>query len=345
MEWLIGLFILWLFVSLSGKRPPKSETDRKSKRSEEIDSEVRRLSEKAEEKYSEARRQFEEALKTHDNKRINPSSKTPRKSLNQVRTEVKSPGHTSPQTPNLDQVPSKQKPNSRKNSREHEIRKIVETRQIQYLLHFTRVENIPTILRHGLVGRKSIAEKNIRSRFNDDYRFDWLPDAICTSISFPNYQLFYRFQNLNPEVDWAVLKLDCSLLWKKRCVFCVSNAATARNAALPIETRMQPHALNAMFADFPPPRTRNNLRLPDSFPTDPQAEVLILDPVGTGYIHSIHLNEKQKIIDQLRVVECTKSFIDPKQIFYGSHFFRPREDYSHWTKYRPSSAEDLNIPF
>lgn len=89
-----------------------------------------------------------------------------------------------------------------------QIQNFVESRGIKSLLHFTKVTNVPGILKHGLLGRVSIASRNLNAVFNDQYRHDHAPDAVCASISFPNYKMFYSLQQKNLEEDWVVLRLS-----------------------------------------------------------------------------------------------------------------------------------------
>ena len=43
--------------------------------------------------------------------------------------------------------------------------------------------------------------------FNDPNRLDKHPEAICLSIGFPNYKMFYRYRSKNPS-QWVVLLPD-----------------------------------------------------------------------------------------------------------------------------------------
>lgn len=95
-----------------------------------------------------------------------------------------------------------------------EIRKFVESRGITSLLHFTKVANVPGILSHGLLGRKTIARRGLDAEFNDQYRYDNAADAVCASISFPNYKMFYSLQLKNSDEDWVVISLHPKILWK-----------------------------------------------------------------------------------------------------------------------------------
>jgi hypothetical protein len=151
-----------------------------------------------------------------------------------------------------------------------EIRKFVESRGITSLLHFTKVVNVPGILAHGLLGRQTITSRDLKAEFNDQYRYDKTPDAICVSISFPNYKMFYSLQQKNLKVDWAVIKLSPRILWEIPCAYCASNAASSRVTSISLKNRMGLKALKSVFEDTPP-INRASLEIPDEYTTDPQA--------------------------------------------------------------------------
>lgn len=107
------------------------------------------------------------------------------------------------------------------------IENILRERQIQYLCHFTRLENLESILTHGLIPRADLynAEFNpnpslpIHSIFNDRHRIDGKPNANCLSISFPNSSMFYGLRCSNDTAQWAVIVLSARILIDKKCAF------------------------------------------------------------------------------------------------------------------------------
>ncbi len=92
------------------------------------------------------------------------------------------------------------------------MRSIMKQRQIDRLYHFTQAENLENIFRYGIVPRTILDQQGIQSSYNDDYRYDNCEDAVCTSIEFPNYKMFYKLRQDAPEMDWAVLRLDANIL-------------------------------------------------------------------------------------------------------------------------------------
>jgi hypothetical protein len=98
------------------------------------------------------------------------------------------------------------------------IEEYVAARGITLLLHFTQVCNLDSILQRGILPRNMlIGEDGVR--FNDQYRFDGT-DAVCLSISYPNYKMFFRLRQESPDAEWVVLAVRPRALWMLPCAFC-----------------------------------------------------------------------------------------------------------------------------
>ena len=195
-------------------------------------------------------------------------------------------------------------------------------RGITTIIHFTQATNLPNILRYGLLCRKSLEEREINYVFNDRARIDKHTEAICTSISYPNYKMLYKYITNDPLINWAVILLDASLLWKLDCAFCQHNAASNEVTRIPLQERKMFSALELMFNDLP---KRQKLQLPDNYPTNPQAEVLVFEPIPIEYIQEVHLKQNsEELIAELKN-------INPNVIVkYDNKYFNPRFDYEHW---------------
>lgn len=215
---------------------------------------------------------------------------------------------------------------------DYQIKLSVKMREISSLIHFTKIDNVPGILEHGLLGRETIIQKEINSAFNDQYRYDGQTDAVCASISFPNYKMFYGLQKSHPEQDWVILRLDARILWELPCAFSITNAAKKSVTSIPIEERKGIKAFSKMFEDIQPHIKRSNLNIPDNFCTDPQAEVLILEPVSPHYILDINVNDEDSIYDIDRMGEIFEPYLDSFKIQHDKELFTYRQDYEHWQK-------------
>ena len=182
------------------------------------------------------------------------------------------------------------------NNRAAQIRHFCVERGITKLLHFTRIENLRSILREGLLSRETLDSRGQQYCFNDQDRVDDYKNAVCLSISFPNYRMFYsiREEKKGEEVNdayWTVLLLDAEVLWELDCAFCQENASSNRVRHIPLEDRKRPDALRDLFQKEFHNDTkvilRQSLAIPRYFPTNPQAEILMFYRIPPRYINKI----------------------------------------------------------
>lgn len=212
-------------------------------------------------------------------------------------------------------------------NRSTEIQRLCRERDIQTLVHFTRIRNLYSILRNGLIGRNALEQLALDERpvYNDSGRWDGHEEAICLSISFPNYRMFYKYSNDNRS-EWVVLLLDPAVLWELDCVFCHENAASNAVRFISLEERRQVHSFERMFADYGHIR-RINLGIPDNYPTHPQAEVLALEPILPRYITGVHFPN----LDACQRWYNTHQGDYVQKFFYGDTYFVPRKDWPIWS--------------
>jgi hypothetical protein len=156
-------------------------------------------------------------------------------------------------------------------------------RKIPYFVHFTRVENLASILTHGLCPVASLRSKELPYSFNDRHRLEGRLDATSLSIAHPNEKMFYKYRMNEPAQEWAVLIIEPNL-WASRlgscnAAFCRHNAADSRVTGIPLAKRMTAQAFSNMFAPCKdlPSREAQGLECYD--PTDVQAEVLLFGEV------------------------------------------------------------------
>ena len=83
------------------------------------------------------------------------------------------------------------------------LRAFLKERRIDTLIHFTRLENLASILSYGLLSRRAIATdpRVGRVRTNEPELPEAWRDMISLNISFPNYRLFYQMQAMRPWPD------------------------------------------------------------------------------------------------------------------------------------------------
>lgn len=172
-------------------------------------------------------------------------------------------------------------------SRRRAIKRAALKRSIADVIHFTRVESLNSILEFGLVQRDNPGSALLQ--VTDPQRLDGRPDCLSTSISFPNYSMFWAIRiDRFPSVEWCILALRCRIIWNMPCMFFPENAArwgpgTVRSA---FRTR---RAFEAMFSGQRP------ANLPPKYPTHPQAEVQIEKPIKTEEIKAIYFRSQHAL--------------------------------------------------
>lgn len=206
------------------------------------------------------------------------------------------------------------------------IRDFIATRNIPYLVHFTRIENIRSILKNGIAPRASLVSG---FHFNDEMRLDGFPESTSLSISFPNWQMFYRCRcaERNRGANWVVLSLSTETLITHPCLFFPSNAANRRfqdDGHEEFSIRMGLTGLNSMFPDDPP-GVREARGLPDKTTTDPQAEILVFDRVPPEQIGAISLMHSDANTEAL-----IRRQMPTVRLNVGGKLFVPRADYKFW---------------
>lgn len=203
------------------------------------------------------------------------------------------------------------------------LKTAVKDKEIKHLLHFTKIENLDSILRNGLLGRSVLENSGINHVTNDQYRYDKQESAICCSIGHPNYKMFYPLRQQNTEEQWVVLVIKRVVLWSKACAFCTTNAASNSVTAIPLEDRMGFDPFIAMFSEQEHAPIRSVLAIPDRCPTDPQAEVLVLEGIEPKFIMGAMTDTHS------RAKELRAKYPDFR-FEYNRTAFLYRKDWKHW---------------
>ncbi len=218
--------------------------------------------------------------------------------------------------------------------RKRVIKSIAEDRKIDVLCHFTRVENLSGILRDGLLSRTALERSGVSFIPTDMSRQDGYSEAVCLSISFPNYRMFYYkrelFRNCGPvrHSQWVVLLFDVRLLWELECGFCQQNAAAYSERSVSREEMRATPAFARMFSDSDGVSRQElwDLNIPRNYPTNPQAEVLVFDTVPTTYLREVHFHD----IRALESWQHNHSTAVQAKMSYGPTYFLPRKDSELW---------------
>ncbi|WP_179104280.1 DarT ssDNA thymidine ADP-ribosyltransferase family protein [Virgibacillus proomii] len=167
-----------------------------------------------------------------------------------------------------------------------DIKKAAEENGIQFLLHFTRADNLDSIFRYGILSVSKQKSMGFEVKRNDQNRHDYFLNATSTSIHLPNNILLYKYKN-QFNCDWVIIGIKPDIIWEKRCGFCFENAANSKFSKIPLNKRMSVEALNGMFKNINGKPPRDKLNINKSLTTSPQAEVLVFEDIEPSYIWGI----------------------------------------------------------
>lgn len=205
------------------------------------------------------------------------------------------------------------------------LRAKVLERGVPYLVHFTPVANLESILDVGILSRQSLKERS--SVFTDDHRFDGLMGWVSLSIGFPNYKMFYAKRNELPTLGgWVVLILSKACLWDLDCKFIYTNAASFGVRSLTEKKWSTVEAFEKMFE-----AGEYRIGIPDYFTTDPQAEVMVSGHVPRQYIVGIAL---EKAADMPSLGDVGELPVKERP-----ELFRGRRDHEIWRGWSLSESD------
>ena len=112
--------------------------------------------------------------------------------------------------------------------RQDRISNIIKTRNITQLVHFTKKQNINSIIKNGLLNIEELKKRNLEYIYNDPERRDDWNYAISLSITNKNLFLFESFKRRQKLIDsdFVEIKIDPSVIIDNECIFCDTNAAS-----------------------------------------------------------------------------------------------------------------------
>ena len=217
------------------------------------------------------------------------------------------------------------------NERRSAYRYLVEERDVQYLMHFTPVENIQSILDNGIIPRYYLMRDRKNVVVTDEERWDNRPDCTSFSISFPNYRMMFKKQN---DFKFALLLVDPAVLLDlsiDQIYYLPDNAA--RMSKYGIDNYKGLDALKGLFSTPVKTnigtKTREELDIPDCFPSNPQAEVFIGGTVKPKYIKAVVVDDPsyaKALRNKLRLPPDW----DESMVGHSISYFKQRVDYKYW---------------
>jgi hypothetical protein len=188
------------------------------------------------------------------------------------------------------------------------IESVVKARVINELLHFTPIDNLEQILKYGFIP--------------DSSRDDGNKHCYCMSISWPNYKMF-DVKRREMGGDWVVIKINPKAVINNECFFYKTNAGSY------LGRKVGAGGIEDMFFDQ---KFREQLDIPDSFTTDPQAEVQSESRIPVEWIDEIHVREANSTSRYVRMLLKNANLLDKIKIVVDRRYFDKRKDYKYWQR-------------
>ncbi|PAX08872.1 DarT ssDNA thymidine ADP-ribosyltransferase family protein [Sphingomonas lenta] len=202
---------------------------------------------------------------------------------------------------------------------------VVKDREIEHVLHFTRLENLPGILEHGLQPRSNLTLANLDFRPSDTSRLDEKSDAVSVSISCYYPAMFAAKRFRAGSKPWVILFLNPSLLSNCHCLFLQRGAATTATIQ-DRSKRFGGYALCNLFDDLPvgidtkDKSFREYCHLPRSWPTYPDSEVQVVGSIHSSYLTGAWV----ETIEHEEYVRAAFNAAGRRDCDVGIHPFEPR---------------------
>lgn len=166
-------------------------------------------------------------------------------------------------------------------------------RKILELYHFTRIENLKSIVEMGIWPREEIKKSNISYICNDEVRAEGMEECSCVSIEFPNKWLLQSYMERTLDSDWVLIKLDAKLLLNQKNYYAEYNAATY-SVKEDLRTKTSVESFEKMFVEIVSVQKSNGYQmqyerknLVSYLPTSDQAEILVEGIISPCYIKAI----------------------------------------------------------
>lgn len=186
-----------------------------------------------------------------------------------------------------------------------EISEFINARKIERVLHFTHIENLPSILENGIINQIELVSKKIPFKPSDRARKDELESGICCSITTPN-RLMMQYKIREFGSMFAVIEMSAEVLLFKRFACFPSNAARTDIRALARKTPVNYVGVDGLSNLYLNWIVRWASNLEDAQPTDSQSEIVIFDTIPFMDMRKIHFSP----YTPTEIVESVKNLAD-----------------------------------
>ena len=233
-----------------------------------------------------------------------------------------------------------------------QIRSHVLLKVIGPIIHYTPIENIPSIIENGIVSVVESKVKDLKVVKNDSQRLDNLLNWISTSIMHPNYAYMHSIKARDPHKQFAIIELDPKLLWTHDWIAFPTNAATKESKSLLLNDPNRLMGLNGLINLFkdgisrdplnPAKISRLSFNLGDNEPTDPQAEIMFFREIPSHFIKRIHFEvDKDQIeISESQIRTMVTKFPNIYEFKSHKYFMRPVDYSGQYRKIDPTALDN-----
>lgn len=187
-----------------------------------------------------------------------------------------------------------------------ELERFLNARKIEHLYHFTSIENLPSLMKFGFLGREAMQSKGIKFVSTDASRKESIINGVCFSISKPNQYMMLNKITSGKSLVLLSLMNPFEILSKR--VFIASPGNFGKSS---IKRRFENwpeefvggEGLSRVFLNS---EIRSKYSLALSEPTDARAEIILLDPVPWEFVQTIYSPAGKEYASQDLVREFTK---------------------------------------
>jgi hypothetical protein len=182
-----------------------------------------------------------------------------------------------------------------------DIPRFLFARNVTSMFHFTSIKNLESIAANGFLGRETLSVKNLNFTPSDEIRYEPILDGVCFSLSRPNYYMAARKILSGHEMVLLELQGLSDLLTSLNFVASPGNFGSPllkRKIESWPEDFIGGQGLMNMFANS---EIRKKYLVPDFEPTDPQAEIIMLESVPWRYVSKVYFpnSTSYSVNDQL----------------------------------------------
>ena len=229
-------------------------------------------------------------------------------------------------------------PRSPSQSAKKKILQSIRKRKISGLTHFTRIDNLRSILSTGILPR-TIIQKNRafeKAVLSPTPMPEQWQSMVPLNVSFPDHRLFSQMRVHDPS-DWVVLVIDPKIIadipayfFPARAVDFINYAKSEDEVLTDFESAS---AWDYLFTDQVGAK-RADLMIPDGYPTNPYTEVLTFFPIAPSSIIEIHFCNDYKFNQWILSNTEFALTQDRNRWACSLQYFSPRSDASYWKTQR-----------